>query len=102
MPNMKVNFNVPVKDFYGKESPNIVGKELATAMFIYTKPLNVKKFYDWAVNLMVGKELALDESDYNLLKEFLGQIESVPLLIKGQAQEILDKAKEESEKAPKK
>lgn len=100
---MKVDFNVPVKDMYGKEQSNLLGKELATAMFLYTKPVNVKKFYDWAVNLMVGTNpLTLDGADFDLLKEFLASVESLPLLLKGQAEAILVKAKEDSEKNTKK
>ena len=97
---MKVDMNVPVKDMYGKDQSNMLGKEIAAAMFLYTKPVNVKKFYDWAVNLMLGNVFTLDESDFNLMKEFLGSVESLPLLLKGQAEAILVKAKEDSEKKP--
>lgn len=83
MENKKVNFNKKIKDLDGKE---IVGAEMnkLLANELATKGKgDAIKLWGWALNLQEGKELFLDYSDFNFLKDFIENSE-FPVITKAQ------------------
>ena len=92
--NKIVNLNVPCFDLDGKELANVknLGKLLANVLVAGSKG-DVMKFYDWAVKLNNGETLDLDRSDYEKLRDFVKENESLTILAKGQILPLLENDK---------
>jgi hypothetical protein len=90
---MKIDLNKPVLDLGKSPIENaFIGKVIASALISGTKG-DALKFMEWAFLLHEGKELDLDKSDYETLKSFITNSESITILVKGQALEIINEAK---------
>lgn len=83
MENKKLNFNKSLKDLDGKEINNAnMGKILANTLVSQGKGDPIK-YWGWALNINEGKELDLDKSDFEHLKEFINNCD-LPILTKAQ------------------
>lgn len=80
----KINLNTNFKDLDGKEiENNNIGKTVAQVLSQSTSG-NALKFWDWAIKLQAGKELDLDPSDKQTLKEFIENAQNLIILAKAQ------------------
>lgn len=81
---MKINFNFNLLDLDGNEIENSnVGKLIAN-MLVQQSKGDALKFWDWALDLNKGKELDLDSSDYETLKNFIKDNEQLTIIAKAQ------------------
>lgn len=86
---MKVNLNKNFLDLEGKEiAGNNMGKLVANILSQSTKGDSLK-FWDWAIKLNAGKELDLDPSDYQTLKAFIENSETMFVQAKAQILAVL-------------
>lgn len=92
---MKVNFNKLLKDLDGREIPHgNAGKVIANVLVSQTKG-DAVKYWGWAQKLHDGKEMELDKSDFDTLKNFIKDSEVLPVLTKAQVLEIMGDFKED-------
>jgi hypothetical protein len=87
---MQVNLNIPVKNIDGTViEGQTVGQILANALVTQSKG-DVLKIYGWGINLAANEPLELDESDKQLFKTMVTDLETVTILLKGPVlQELL-------------
>ncbi len=84
MNNFDLNLNFSLKDLDGKDiEKSNAGKTIANALASASKG-DAVKYWGWALNLNEGKELSLDKSDKDLLKNFVKDHESFTVLLKAQ------------------
>ncbi len=94
MKNKIINLNYPIKDLDGNdiESASTLGKLLANQLVSVAKG-DVLKFFDWAMRFNKGEVVELDRSDYEKLKEFVINAETLTILAKGQILPLLENDK---------
>ncbi len=102
MKNKVINLDVPIKDLDGNDiidnvvgaRPTSLGKILANELVRGSKgdPL---KFLDWAMRLNKGETVEVDRSDYEKLKQFVLDHETMTILAKGQILPLLENDKVE-------
>jgi len=78
-----IDLNFYLKDVYGVLMPDHAGKILAQVMVGQTKG-DALKYWEWAINLSNKKQLELDESDYDNIKQFVKDSENLSILAKAQ------------------
>jgi hypothetical protein len=84
-----MNFNKPIKNLTGQSMKDANGKEV-TLGYILAEQLvsgskgDAVKFYGWALKLHEGKEIELDKSDTQTLKDFVTNNEQLTILAKAQ------------------
>lgn len=92
---MKISFNKLIKGIDGIDIPNAnAGKVLANTLVGQPKG-DAVKFYGWALKLHEGKELDIDKSDHETLKNFVKECEVMTILVKAQLLENIGEFKEE-------
>lgn len=89
----KIDLNTPFKDLDGTEGEKL-GKILAQHIAI-SKGGDAVKLYGWSVELSKGNEMELDNSDYDNLKNFVKNCDTLPVIWRGQILQILNNAKSE-------
>lgn len=93
MKNKIINLNVPFNDLDGKQVEGAtLGKILSSHLVAGSKgdPL---KFFDWALKFNRGEVLEVDRSDYEKLKEFVTNSDTLTILAKGQILPLLENDK---------
>lgn len=80
-----INFNKLMVDLDGKEIEGAnLGKILAQTLIQSSKG-DALKYWSWATKMHEGKELDLDKSDEETLKNFIKESETLTILTKAQA-----------------
>ena len=84
-----MNFNKPIKSLSGNVVKDQNGKEVTLGGILAELLVNGNKgdaikFYGWALKLHEGKEIDLDKSDTQTLKEFITNNEQLTILSKAQ------------------
>jgi hypothetical protein len=82
---MKINMNMPILGLDGKELEETNIGKLIAQMLVQTNKGDALKFWHWAQKLYAGKELDLDPSDSETLKNFIKDNEQMTILSKAQA-----------------
>ena len=94
---MKLNLNKPILTLDGspfKEADGsnvILGKTIANALAMQSKG-DILKFFGWAQKMYKGEAVEMDKSDLNILKGFIEEIQTLPIITKGQALEAIAEA----------
>jgi hypothetical protein len=82
---MKINMNATILGLDGTElAESNIGKVVAQ-MLVQSSKGDALKFWHWAQKLYAGKELDLDPSDSEVLKNFIKDNEQLTILVKAQA-----------------
>lgn len=91
---MKVNLNKPLINLDGIEDKANIGQSLAYYLYHQSEgdPIKVD---GWAKKLQALKELELDKSDYQFLKEFVKKNKLMFIPLKAQILEELGEFKED-------
>ncbi len=80
---MKISLNKPCLGLDGNHFTNdSLGKILGQSLALQSKG-DAIKLIDWAGKLYKGEDLELDRSDFNWLKEFISNSESIFVIAKG-------------------
>jgi hypothetical protein len=82
---MKVNMNQPILDLDGNSLPESNIGKLVAQMLVHSSKGDALKYWFWAQNLHAGKDLILDPSDVEKLKNFIKDNEQLTILSKAQA-----------------
>ena len=89
-----INLNIPLKNLDGEpvEGVKTLGRILANHLVAGSKgdPL---KFFDWAMRLNKGETIEIDRADYERLKEFVTNCDTLNILAKGQILPLLENDK---------
>jgi len=90
-----MNFNKPITNLSGVAAKDQNGKEITLATLLADQLVSgnkgdAVKFYGWALKLHEGKELELDKSDKQTLKDFVSNNEQLTILAKAQLLEQFD------------
>lgn len=94
---MKIDFNKPILQLDGtafKEqdgSDVMLGKTLANALAMQSKG-DILKYFGWAQKMYNGQAVEMDKSDVDILKGFIEEITSLPIITKAQALETIREA----------
>jgi hypothetical protein len=96
-----INLSDTIKDLNGKElvqDTRTLGQILASAL-VSTAKGDVLKYFGWATKFNKNETITIDRSDYETLKKFVLDNESMTILVKGQILPLLENDKpEEKEK----
>jgi len=100
---MKLDFNIPVKGISGKPLKNdgkeqILSKVLASHLANGSSKIAPLKLWGWCADLWNEKVIDIDTSDIPILKESITDNETMTVLAKGQALEVIVKTDLDSEK----
>lgn len=84
-----MNFNKPMKGLNGQSVKDQNGKEVTLGNVLANELVSgnkgdAVKFYGWALKLHEGKEIELDKSDTQTLKDFVTNNEQLTILAKAQ------------------
>lgn len=91
---MNVNFNLPIKNLDGTEAGGEpLNKLLATVMAQSNEGVqDPVKFFDWAIRLHNDGDIDLDNSDMELLKNFIKTHKGLTVFAKGSLLKVLSDA----------
>ena len=93
-----VDMNVKLKNLKGEESQvhlgEVVGDAIAGCGAEQCKGLKPAKLVGWAEKLTAKEPLSLDETDFDALREFVGLLPRLNLLVLAQADACFKAAKE--------
>lgn len=90
-----IDLNKSLIDLDGSEIQNgNMGKILAASIVNQSKG-DAIKLYGWAVDMSKGNVIIIDKSDYDTLKNFIKDSESMTVITKAQILNIVNEAKEE-------
>jgi len=81
---MKIDFNFNLLDLDGNQIENSNVGKLVANMLVQQSKGDALKFWDWALDLNKGKELDLDSSDQETLKNFIKDNEQLKIIAKAQ------------------
>jgi hypothetical protein len=96
----QVNLDAPAKLINGEPmmaesgQPVIIGKSIADHIAGSATDRNVIKLYHWASVLAKSETLTLDSEELNTLKAFVEQLPRLITVVKAQALELLNEAKQ--------
>lgn len=90
-----MNFNKSIKTLNGIDVKDANGKDVTLGNILAEQLVSgskgdAVKFYGWALKLHDGKELELDKSDTQTLKDFITNNEQLTILAKAQLLEQFD------------
>ena len=95
-----VDMNVKLKSLKGEETEVHLGEIVADAISgcgaEQCKTLKPTKLIGWAEKLAAKEPLPLDETDFDLLREFVGLLPRLNILVLSQADKCFKAAKEAS------
>ncbi len=90
-----MDFNKPIKSLNGQTVKNQNGTDVTLGSILADQLVSgskgdAVKFYGWALKLHEGKELDIDKSDTQTLKDFITNNEQLTILAKAQLLEQFD------------
>jgi hypothetical protein len=90
-----MDFNKPMKNLNGVSVKDQSGKDITLCNILADQLVSgskgdAVKFYGWALKLHEGKELDIDKSDTQTLKDFITNNEQLTILAKAQLLEQFD------------
>jgi hypothetical protein len=97
-----IDFKVPMRDVYGKIAQHqgremILSDSLAEALGMNAGKIKARKAVGWARGLGRGEVLALDESDFDDLAEYIEEVAPLVTVCKVSCLEVMDEAKAKAE-----
>lgn len=87
---MKLNLNFQFKNLDGTEHEAHCGQQLASHLANASQGDSLK-LYGWAKKLYAKEDVELDDSDKEVLKEFVKSHQHIPNWIKAQTLEVINK-----------